>query len=506
MNRRVDTLIVGGGVAGLFAAWRAAQHGSVMLATKATLSESNTRYAQGGIAAVLFDDDSVESHIADTLAAGAGLCNEDAVRILCNEGPQRVRDLIAIGVAFDKHNGDLARGMEAAHSAARVVHAGGDATGAEVQRGLEAAVRAANVIIEEQAYLTDLIASETSVRGAKFLTGDGATMTVYADATILATGGAGQVYRFTTNPAVATGDGVAAAFRAGACIADAEMYQFHPTLLAGSNPFLVSEAVRGEGAVLRNNRGTRFMLDRHPLAELAPRDVVARAIAEEMAQQHGEPVLLDATALGRDFLAKRFPTIDAHSRAAGFDWSTTPIPVTPAAHFWMGGILTDMWGRTSLDGLYAIGEAACTGVHGANRLASNSLLEGLVFGDRVVRGLLDDTLSTSQNTATESVANVTSVAFDDDDTPGDVPSVEDIKQLAWEDLGLVRNEHGLKVATKQLALWTAEDWERKNLITVSQLIATGAAKRKESRGAHFRTDFSHADEAQAHHIVLRRQP
>jgi len=512
MNQRVDTLIIGGGVAGLFAAWRASAHGSVLLATKESVSESNTRYAQGGIAAVLFDDDSVESHIADTLVAGAGLCNEEAVRVLCSEGPQRVRDLIAVGVAFDQHHGDLARGMEAAHSSARVIHAGGDATGAEVQRGLERAVQHGGVVIEEHLYLIDLIASETSVRGAQFLNASGERVNIYAEATVLATGGAGQAYRFTTNPAVATGDGVAAAFRAGACIADPEMYQFHPTLLAGAHPFLVSEAVRGEGAVLRNSRGERFMTARHPMAELAPRDVVARAIAEQMSEQHGDPVVLDATALGATFLARRFPTIDAHCRDAGFDWAATPVPVTPAAHFWMGGILTDTWGRTSLDGLYAIGEAACTGVHGANRLASNSLLEGLVFGDRVVRGLLGEDSPSSIDT----FAAFVPVKFEGlmPDAPHEDVTVDDVKRLAWDDFGLVRNEHGLRIATKQLALWasalpdatTRAEWELRNLLTISQLIASAATRRKESRGAHFRTDFPHTDHSCAHHTVLRRQP
>lgn len=518
-HRRVDTLIIGGGVAGLFAALRASAHGSVLLMTKSALSESNTRYAQGGIATAIFPDDSVASHVEDTLQAGAGLCNEEAVRILCSEGPLRIQDLLTIGVAFDRNGSELARGMEAAHSSARVIHAGGDATGAEVQRGLEAGVRAAGVIIEEHAYLTELITTETTVRGARFLRANNIACNVYADAVILATGGAGQTYRFTTNPAVATGDGVAAAFRAGACIADAEMYQFHPTLLAGQQPFLISEAVRGEGAVLRNNRGQRFMLDRHPLGELAPRDVVARAIAEEMAEQNGEPVLLDATALGAEFLAKRFPTINAHCYTSRLDWATTPIPITPAAHFWMGGILTDMWGRTSLNGLYAIGEAACTGVHGANRLASNSLLEGLVFADRAVRHLIDENVdkvpALSDQTALWASAIQADVTFDTtSETSNHIPSLEEIQQQTWDELGLVRNDHGLRVTTKQLAIWkssvpspqTTTEWECANLLTVAQLIATSALMRKESRGAHFRTDFPLTSGQQPHHILLHRQP
>jgi L-aspartate oxidase len=511
VRTEVRTLIIGSGIAGLFAALRAASLGSVMLVTKASLSESNTRYAQGGIAAVLFPDDSIESHIADTLAAGAGLCNEDAVRVLCSEGPARIHDLLSLGVAFDRDasGAGLARGMEAAHASARVIHAGGDATGLEVQRGLEAAVRAAGVTIREHTYLTDLITTDRSVRGARFVDTQNAELTVFADATILATGGAGQTFRFTTNPRVATGDGVAAAFRAGAAIADAEMYQFHPTLLTGPRPFLVSEAVRGEGAVLRNARGERFMLDRHPMAELAPRDVVARAIAEEIANQDGQPVLLDATAFDATFLARRFPTIDQHCRAMGLDWSETPIPVTPAAHFWMGGVLTDTWGRTSLDRLYAIGEVASSGVHGANRLASNSLLEGLVFGDRAVRGLAGDPARPPRTDPEASVA-VDLRSEHDETAPGF--GTEDLRRLAWDELGLVRNAHGLRVADKQLALWvsaltesrTPGQREARNLLTVARLIATSASLRQESRGAHFRSDYPlRAQGAPAHTVIAQ---
>lgn len=521
-DQRFDTLIIGSGVAGLFAALRARQHGSVMLATKSSLSQSNTRYAQGGIAAALFPDDSVDSHIDDTLAAGAGLCNEEAVRVLCTEGPQRVRELIAIGVSFDRtDDGVLARGMEAAHSAARVIHSGGDATGAEVQRGLEAAVLAADITVQENTFLTNLIAEENSVKGATFLTTGGATHevtthNVFASAVIIASGGAGQTYRFTTNPRVATGDGVAAAFRAGAVVEDPEMYQFHPTLLAGPGAFLISEAVRGEGAVLRNAKGKRFMVDRHPRAELAPRDVVARAIAEEMASQNGEPVLLDATSLSAEFLAHRFPTIDAHCKAINLHWATTPIPVTPAAHFWMGGIATNSWGQTSLQGLYAIGEAACSGVHGANRLASNSLLEGLVFADRAVQHIATQHIAkcATQPYQPSDVEQLPAQSFPQSNAMQSELTTAEVRQLAWDYLGLVRNEHGLRVATKQLTSWaselprptTSEEWERLNLVTVAQLIAAGASRRKESRGAHYRTDFPNTTVATASHTFIQHQP
>jgi len=341
---------------------------------------------------------------------------------LCAEGPARVRDLIRFGVDFDRDDSGLTRGLEAAHSRSRVLHAGGDATGAVIEEALVATVRSraaqarargsargGELRILEHTMLTDLIVRDGRVAGATVLGGgagldapDGLGLQdIDADAVILATGGAGSLYRHTTNPDLATGDGVAAAWRAGASVADLEFYQFHPTALAVPGTPLVSEAVRGEGAVLRNAKGERFMLALHPDAELAPRDVVARGIAREMAAQGGEPVRLDATGLGRDLLQRRFPTITAACLAAGLDWAVESIPVAPAAHYWMGGILTDVWGRSTIPGLYAVGEAARTGAHGANRLASNSLLEAAVFADRAVRALTlaDPSTGPSRTTA-----------------------------------------------------------------------------------------------------------
>jgi len=383
-DQTTGVIVVGTGIAGLVAALRAARTRSVILVTKAELGESNTRYAQGGIAAVMFADDSVGAHIDDTLAAGAGLNSREAVEILCAEGPKRIRDLLALGVEFDRENGVLARGREAAHSRARILHAGGDATGAEIESALVRAVLASTVQILEYTFVRELLIVDGRVCGVETVDAEGTVQRLEADAVILASGGAGQLYSHTTNPAVATGDGAAAAFRAGARLADIEFYQFHPTSLAVPGNFLVSEAVRGEGAVLLDASGRRFMADWHPDAELAPRDVVARSIARQMAAQGGAPVLLDATGLGTAVLAERFPGIERVCRAHGFDWSREPIPVTPAAHYWMGGIETDLWGRSSLPGLYAVGEVASTGVHGANRLASNSLLESLVFAWRSV--------------------------------------------------------------------------------------------------------------------------
>ncbi|HEY9424440.1 MAG TPA: L-aspartate oxidase, partial [Microterricola sp.] len=410
-----SVLVIGSGLAGLFSAVRAADAGhTVTLVTKGRLAESNTSHAQGGIAASLFPDDSPSAHLLDTLRAGAGHSDPAAAQVLCDDGPARVRDLIRFGAHFDRDESGLARGLEAAHVRARVLHAGGDATGAEIERAMLDALARRPITVREQTMLVELLtepaaADEAAPRtdpdaaprviGAELALPDGGRERVLANVVVLATGGAGQLFLHTTNPAIATGDGVAAAWRAGARLADLEFVQFHPTALAVPGTPLVSEAVRGEGAVLRNRSGERFMLDRHPEAELAPRDVVAREIAREMTAQGGEPVLLDATALAQDpeanreLLAGRFPTISAACEAAGHDWAIEPVPVTPAAHYWMGGVATDLWGRTSLPGLFAVGEAACTGVHGANRLASNSLLEAAVFAERAVQALSADAAS-----------------------------------------------------------------------------------------------------------------
>jgi len=516
---RGSLIVVGSGVAGLTAALRAADHVAVTLVTKSELAESNTRYAQGGIAAALFDDDNVASHVLDTLRAGAGLNDYDAVEALCAEGPDRVRELIARGVAFDRERGALARGLEAAHSRARVLHAGGDATGAAIEAALIRAVLASGVEVLEHRFLADLIVHDGRVVGVELIDGHGAPGRRMADAVLLATGGAGQLFAHTTNPAVATGDGVAAAWRAGALLRDLEFYQFHPTTLAVPGGLLVSEAVRGEGATLVNARGERFMSDVHPDAELAPRDVVARSIATEMTAQGGAPVLLDARHLGGAHLARRFPTIDAGTRAAGFDWAHEPIPVTPAAHYWMGGVATDVWGRTSLPGLFAAGEVACTGVHGANRLASNSLLEGLVFADRAVRALLDDDPSRIvwRSRAMEPSRPRERSAI--------APATHDrvaLQALMWNAAGVQRSGDGLRAAAETLASWPvpsarasvpARDGhpstelaqrEDANLLDLARILVTAALAREESRGAHFRSDFP-VTSTDAQHLQWARE-
>ncbi|MGH1548966.1 L-aspartate oxidase [Leifsonia poae] len=503
-------VVVGSGIAGLTAALRAHALGhDVTVVTKASLSDGSTRYAQGGIAAALFPDDSVEAHVADTLRAGAGLNVRDAVDALCTDGPVRVRELIALGAAFDRDGDVLARGLEAAHSSARVLHAGGDATGAELSRALIAALRAARIPVVEGAFLQDVLLRDGAAAGVSLLV-SGTPVALDADAVVLATGGWGRLYAHTTNPAVATGDGVAAAWRAGAVLADLEFTQFHPTALhapgaAGAGAFLVSEAVRGEGAVLRNAAGERFMTDVHPDAELAPRDVVARGIAVEMAAQGGRPVLLDATALGGDFLARRFPTIDAATRAAGYDWGRHPIPVTPAAHYAMGGVATDTDGRTSVPGLFAVGEVACTGAHGGNRLASNSLLEGLVFAHRAADAIDAPWIDGPEWVREGAAAAVLEHAPAHPSRPF---SRARLGALLWDAAGVHRDGARLAAAADELAATIdpgdgpSEDG---NLLTLARLVVAAALAREESRGAHFRSDFPLTAAGEPAHTVLLPQ-
>jgi L-aspartate oxidase len=518
----LHAVVVGSGIAGLTVALHAVEHGCrVTLVTKDVLEHANTRYAQGGIAGVMFADDRVEDHIRDTLVAGAGLSDPEAVRVLAEEGPARIRELIELGVAFDRDaDGGFVKGLEAAHSYPRILHSGGDATGTAIEKALVARLRASSVAVIEHAFLVDLVRGDGRVRGVELLIGDrartdaaaavaGRRETLAADAVVLATGGAGELYAHSTNPAVATGDGIAAALRAGAEVGDLEFFQFHPTVLPGRedaaepvarDAFLVSEAVRGEGATLIDEQGRRFAFDAHPDGELAPRDVVARAIAHRMEQQDGRPVLLDATHLASDddaeraaFLARRFPTIDRAVRDRGWDWAREPIPVTPAAHYLMGGITTDLVGRTTLPGLYAVGEVARTGVHGANRLASNSLLEGAVFGARAGDAIAADAASGIWPTAARPAPHDSATA----PATATPPFTRDaLQELMWDDAGLVRDEHGLAHAASVLAAWrtrprdprTEAEFEDENLLLVAQALVTAARSRRESVGAHFRSD------------------
>jgi L-aspartate oxidase len=507
-------IVVGSGVAGMTAALDAAglegpAAYDVTLLTKADLAQSNTRYAQGGVAVVtdaMTDPgaprlgDSVASHVADTIVAGAGLSDDDTVRILCADGPAAMDALIARGVPFDRHDGELSHGLEAAHAHARILHAGGDATGAAIAHALIDRVRESDVVVREQTTVVDLLVEAGAVVGVRLLGGE----ELRAAAVVLATGGAGQLFPYTTNPAVATADGLGMALRAGAVAADLEFYQFHPTALDAPGSFLISEAVRGEGAVLVDADGRRFMPDVHPDAELAPRDVVARGIAEQMARQPGASVRLDATALGAEFLARRFPNIDAACRAQGHDWSREPIPVAPAAHYYMGGIRTDAWGRTSLPGLYAVGEVACNGLHGANRLASNSLLEGAVYGSRVVEAIA---APAPVEAFDEEWASPMPLDLADEPEADDV-SRSDLQQLMWDAAGLARTGADLEQAAAELRRWKApvvtdaKAAEDANLLIVARAVVASALARRESRGGHFRTDFPDADPAQARHSSI----
>lgn len=485
---RTRFLVVGSGVAGLHTAWRTAQHDTVLLLTKRSLFDSATSYAQGGIAAALGAGDSPELHRRDTLAAGAALCDAAAVQVLVEEGPARVRELQAAGAEFDLEpdTGKLRLGREAAHSRKRIVHAHGDQTGAEVARTLVNRVRhSRKVRVLEKTRVLDLIVHKGACVGVRASV-QGVPTEILADATVLATGGGGQVYRYTTNPVVATGDGFGIALRAGVTLTDMEFVQFHPTALdTPENPLaLISEAVRGEGATLVNEKGLRFMKKTHRHAELAPRDIVARAIVRQ--QRAGHSVFLDARKLASTF-ARRFPGILALCKARGIDPRKDLIPVTPAAHYMMGGIVTDLRGRSSLDRLYAVGEVSRTGVHGANRLASNSLLEGLVFAERVARDIV-------------AVGPLTSVPREG---KWSVPVLADrgaaqvaadlVREVMWRDAGVIRTAVGLRSVRARLA-----DIERRlpvgateelNLVQTAQLIVEGALRRKESRGGHYRTDY-----------------
>jgi len=517
----VHAVVVGSGIAGLTVALHAVEHGCrVTLVTKDVLEHANTRYAQGGIAGVMFADDRTEDHIRDTLTAGAGLSDPDAVRVLVDEGPARIRELIDLGVAFDRSSdGAFVKGLEAAHSYPRILHSGGDATGTAIEKALVARLRASDVRVIEHSFLIDLVLDGGRVAGVELLVGDvaGAAGTphiigrrerVDADAVVLATGGAGELYAHTTNPSVATGDGIAAALRAGAEVTDLEFFQFHPTVLQGKagaaglgirESFLVSEAVRGEGATLIDESGRRFAFDAHPDGELAPRDVVARAIARQMEAQDGRPVYLDATHLRATpeetaaFLARRFPTIDRAVRDRGMDWAREPIPVTPAAHYLMGGVTTDLDGRTTLPGLYAVGEVARTGVHGANRLASNSLLEGAVFGARAGDAITPDAASGVWPAPAHAPSPAASPSVDGSAGPFTRTALQ---ELMWEDAGLVRDARGLEHAASVIAAWRAHqrtpeaevDFENENLLVVAEQLVAAALRRRESVGAHHRRD------------------
>jgi L-aspartate oxidase len=514
VNVSADFVVIGSGIAGLRAAISLAAAGEVIVLTKADPGESNTGYAQGGIAAAIGDDDSPELHARDTHAAGDGLCDEDAVRVLVSEGPRYVRELLDWGAAFDREaDGRPSLGREGAHSVRRVLHAH-DATGREIARVLWEHVAAhPRIRVLDDALATNLRVRDRACIGAMFVDDSGEERSVEARATLLATGGAGQVFRETTNPAIATGDGIAIAFRAGARVSDLEFVQFHPTVMnvPGRPRFLLSEALRGEGAQLVNDAGERFMTRYEPAGELASRDLVSRAMMRE-AEQTGAPVFLTLAHLDHGYVTRRFPMIAEACRDAGLDLARDRIPVSPAAHYVMGGVETDVDGRTSLPGLFAAGEVACTGVHGANRLASNSLLEGLVYGARAAAAM--------QAPARPAVLRADRVVEIGAWQPAAaLPSEERIRDLMWRQAGLVRDRGGLEDAVRVLGpswcavrrdVTSAPRVDRvlrrlESIVTVALVIAQSALGREESRGGHFRADFPRRDDIhwKKHSAVVR---
>lgn len=505
-----DYLIIGGGVAGLRAALSTVETGDVLIITKDRASESSSEYAQGGVAVALSEEDEISFHFDDTVAAGAGLCNEESVRILVEEGPQRILELIEWGALFDRDGVNLLFTREAAHSKSRILRAGGDSTGREMVRALRSAVdNTPHITHRDYLHTIDLIVRDGRCCGALVLDEQtGEVMAIFARAVILATGGAGQVYQRTTNPAVATGDGMAIAYRAGATLVDMEFVQFHPTslFLAGAPSFLLSEAMRGEGALLKNIHGERFMPRYDERAELAPRDIVSRAILSEMVSTGASHVFLDLTALEPGFVRERFPRIHATCLRFGIDITERPIPVSPSAHYIMGGVKTDQYGATDLPGLYAAGEVACTGVHGANRLASNSLLEGLVFGARcgdAVRG---------ERGAVEPFMPKME-ALSSGSRPDVAEARETLRRVMWEKVGIIRCETSLREAERALeelkpvlagSFIDRPSLETVNMATVGTLITRAALQRQGSVGAHYRSDFKGRGDAWTRHILLKK--
>jgi L-aspartate oxidase len=489
-----DFIVIGSGVAGLRAAIELSRGGSVTVLTKDRLDESNTEYAQGGVAVALSDDDEISLHYEDTLNAGAGLCDENAVRVLVEEGPRYITELIEWGAEFDREGDALAFTQEAAHSRRRILHAHGDSTGREIVRSLLArAKKSKNINLQAHAATIDLIVEDGRCVGVRFIDpNESMRREMLARAVALATGGAGQIFAQTTNPSVATGDGMAMAYAAGAMMCDLEFVQFHPTALALQDAprFLLSEALRGEGAILRNQKGEAFARRYDERGELAPRDVVARAIVAEMERTGASWVQLDLTHLNPDFLRLRFPKIFETCLRYGLDLTKDRLPVSPAVHYVMGGVRSDAHGRTTLPGLYAAGEVACTGVHGANRLASNSLLEGLVFGARAGAAALEDAHPAPNR------AEAAPIEFDLSQWRLDPRTKSRVQEIMWKKVGLIRRAEDLKSAVEECAKLAEENINQRtrNFAALAKLMAQAALWREESRGGHYREDFPKRDD------------
>lgn len=509
-----DVLIIGGGIAGLRAALEIQSPLGMIVVTKDVLAQSNSAYAQGGIAGVLDPVDDFASHAADTIAAGKGLCDPEVVEMVVRDAPDRILELIEWGAVFDTENGALALAQEGGHSHRRVAHALGDATGKEVMRALIARARSLpNAEYWEQTFILDLLTVDGVCQGAIVWNRSHGKTLIWAKQTIIATGGAGQVYRETTNPPIATADGHAVAFRAGAAMRDMEFMQFHPTVLyiAGSSRHLISEAVRGEGAYLRDGHGHRFMADYDPQLELAPRDVVSQAIVRQMAKTRHSHVYLDLSHLNPKLVRERFPHIAKVCAEFGLDITRDQIPVRPGAHYMVGGAIVDTHGRTTVPGLWAAGEVTSSGLHGANRLASNSLLEGLVYGLHAGRGAQEAALNLPDRfTALPLISDWPKPERDDELDLVDLRNA--LGSEMWRDVGIQRDAEGLESAAKQVEFWdryvsprefaAPPGWELQNMLLVSKLMIASALARRESRGTHFRRDFPEPDPAQARHLVV----
>jgi len=507
-----DYVIVGSGIAGLYSALLAKAYGSVLIITKGGIEDCNTRHAQGGIAAAIGKNDSPELHYNDTIKAGAGLCNPEAVTILVNEAPDRIIDLIKYGVPFDTLEGEIALAREAAHCVPRILHAGGDATGEYIEDSLSRQVRMSAVTVLEYCLATEIVIDKGEVKGVKATDfRSGISEEYECRFVILATGGAGRLYKYTTNSDTATGDGIALAYRSGAEITDMEFIQFHPTALRlpGVWPFLITEAVRGEGGILRNVEGYRFMPDYAAEGELAPRDIVARSIVTEMRKTGSDRVFLDVTHLPSLQITTRFPHIYRFCMDHGLDITKGLIPVAPAAHYLMGGVRVNTWGETNIRGLFAAGETACTGVHGANRLASNSLLEVVVFSKRII----EKTRMAENPTASPKTPEANCHYLNMEAPSGDIQllNLPNLQSLLWDEVGIVRSGDNLRRAAGILAAWQnilpqptdRTSHELSALVLNARLVAEAALLREESRGAHYRTDFPDTSPDWQRHTVFK---